>query len=82
MPISKPSIALFGALLSAHLKRLGLTQRDLARRLGAPDTWISAIVRGKKCVRWDTAVRIARAVGVSLDELAGGHDQEGKGDAR
>jgi len=46
-------------LLTEFLEPLGITQYCLARATGLPQTRISEIVRGKRAITTDTAVRLA-----------------------
>jgi transcriptional regulator with XRE-family HTH domain len=47
-----------------------LTQRQLAERAGVDDSLISRLERGQRqLLRWDSAVRIARALNVTPEEL-------------
>lgn len=56
----------------------GLSQRQLAARVGVTNTAISAIERGAHIPSVLLALRIARALGVSIEILWGGDagDQE------
>ncbi len=62
--------------VTAHRIRMlrreaGLTQAALAERAGLAEITISAIERGQKQPRLATVAAIAKALGVSLDELVG-----------
>ncbi len=54
-------------LLEDFMKPLGLSQYRLAQDLGVPALRISQIVRGKRAVTADTALRLARYFGTSAD---------------
>jgi transcriptional regulator with XRE-family HTH domain len=54
-------------LALAARKRVGLTQRELARRTGISQPMISAIERGKQDPRHGTLERILAAAGQELD---------------
>src|SRR2546427_5434699 len=54
-------------LALAARKRMGLTQRELARRTGIPQPMISAIERGQQDPRHGTLERIVAAAGQELD---------------
>ena len=54
-------------LLQEFLKPLGLTQSALAARLGVSFQRLNEIIRGKRGVTPDTALRFARVVGMSAD---------------
>jgi len=51
-------------LLTEFLEPLGITQYRLAKATGLPQTRISEIVRGKRAITTDTALRFSRALGV------------------
>ena len=44
-------------------KEAGLTQKELAERLGTKQTYIAALERGKKNITFSTLARYARACG-------------------
>jgi transcriptional regulator with XRE-family HTH domain len=48
----------------------GLTQDDLARRLGIHSTYVSQVERGKRGVRWHTVLRFLEALDSTLYLLA------------
>lgn len=52
-------------LLEDFMKPLGLSQYRLARDIGVPALRISQIVRGKRSITADTAMRLARYFGTS-----------------
>ncbi|MBI2909156.1 MAG: HigA family addiction module antidote protein [Chloroflexi bacterium] len=52
-------------LLEDFMKPLGLTQYRVAKDIGVPALRISQIVRGKRSVTADTALRLARYFGTS-----------------
>lgn len=51
-------------LLTEFLQPLGITQYRLAQATGLPQTRISEIVRGKRSITIETALRLSRALGV------------------
>ena len=51
-------------LLTEFLEPLGITQYRLAQATGLPQTRISEIVRGKRGITAETALRLSRALGV------------------
>ena len=51
-------------LLTEFLEPLGITQYRLAQATGLPQTRISEIVRGKRAITTDTALRLSKALGV------------------
>ena len=52
-------------LLEDFMKPLGLSQYRMARDLGVPALRVSQIVRGRRAVTADTAMRLARYFGTS-----------------
>ena len=54
-------------LLEEFLKPADLTQVDAARRMGIPLNRLNEIVRGKRGVTADTALRLARLLGTSAE---------------
>jgi addiction module HigA family antidote len=52
-------------LLEDFMKPLGLSQYRLAQDIGVPALRISQIVRGKRSITADTAMRLARYFGTS-----------------
>jgi addiction module HigA family antidote len=49
------------------LKPLAMSQYALAKALGVPEIRISEIVRGKRAITLDTALRLARYFGTSAE---------------
>ena len=60
LPVSPGEI-----LQKEFLQELGISQRALARAIGVPAMRISEIVRGKRGVTADTAIRLGRYLGTS-----------------
>jgi addiction module HigA family antidote len=54
-------------LAEDFLAPLGLSQYALARALGVPQIRISEIVRGRRAITPDTALRLARYFGTSAE---------------
>ena len=54
-------------LLEEFVKPLGLTQTELAGRLGVSYPRLNEIVKGRRSVTPDTALRLARVLGMSAD---------------
>ena len=52
-------------LLTEFLEPLGISQYRLAQATGLPQTRISQIVRGKRAITTDTALRLSKALGTS-----------------
>ena len=47
----------------------GLTQKELAERAGADDTYLSQVEHGRRDIRWSTITRLLQALDLSLDDL-------------
>jgi len=54
-------------LVEEFLKPLGITQAELARRIGVPVQRVNLIVNGKRGITPDTALRFARLFGTTPD---------------
>jgi addiction module HigA family antidote len=54
-------------LLEEFLKPAELTQVDAARQMGIPLNRLNELVRGKRGVTADTALRLARLLGTSAE---------------
>lgn len=54
----------------------GLTQRELAKAAGLNAMHISHLEAGRKMPSVDTLLKVAKALGVTLDSLASGGDKE------
>ena len=67
----------FGERLVALRKQRGWKQRHLAQAAQVDHSWLSRIERDqRKGLSLDTAIRLAQALGVSLDTLVGGNENE------
>lgn len=54
-------------LLEDFMKPLGLTQYRVAKDIGVPQLRISQIIKGKRAITADTAMRLARYFGTSAE---------------
>lgn len=54
-----------GEYIEDELKGRGMTQRELARRMGRPYQAINELVRGRKAVTAETAIELEEALGLS-----------------
>ena len=53
-----------GEILLAELEEIGMSPRELARRMGQPMSEINELIKGTTQVTLDTALRIERVLGV------------------
>lgn len=67
-PLHDPRYALFRALLVSERERNGLTQVDVAARLGRPQSYVSKYERGERRLDIIEFIDVANALGV--DPLA------------
>ena len=67
--VSSPSYQAAVRVLVAARKAAGLTQRQLAERIGRPYTVIANIERGERQIDVVEFIAIARALGLSEPEL-------------
>jgi addiction module HigA family antidote len=58
-------------LLEEFLKPMGISQYRLAKDIGVPAMRISKIVRGQRGISADTALRLARYFGMSVEFWTG-----------
>ena len=58
-------------LLEEFLKPMGITQYRLAKDIGVPAMRINKIVHGERGISADTALRLARYFGMSVDFWTG-----------
>ena len=54
-------------LRTEFLEPIGMTQVELARRIGVSYPRVNEIIRGKRGITPDTALRLARLLGMSAD---------------
>ena len=53
-----------GDTLLETLEAMGMSQVELAARMGVPEKHVSAVVKGKSSISEDTALRLERALGI------------------
>ena len=58
-------------LLEEFLQPMGISQYRLAKDIGVPNMRINKIVRGKRGISADTALRLARFFGMTVDFWTG-----------
>ncbi|MEX0786979.1 MAG: HigA family addiction module antitoxin [Dehalococcoidia bacterium] len=56
-----------GEILAEELEARGMTQRELAEKMGRPAQMLSEIVRGKKAITAETALQLEEALGPSAE---------------
>lgn len=62
-------------LLEEFLKPMGISQNKLANTIGVPPRRINEIVLGKRAITADTALRLAKAFGSSVQFWMGLQDE-------
>lgn len=67
MPTDRPPTHPGEMLLDEFLKPLGITQSSFAIRLGVSFPRLNEIIRGKRRVTPDTALRLARVTGMGVE---------------
>ncbi len=67
LPTHRPPTHPGEMLLEEFLKPLGVTQSDFAARLGVSFPRLNEIVRGRRAVSPDTALRLERVLGMRAD---------------
>lgn len=67
LPTEVPPVAPGEMLLEEFLKPLGISQSAFAIRLGVSFPRLNEIIRGKRAVTPDTALRLAQVTGMSAD---------------
>ncbi len=67
LPTHRPPTHPGEMLLEEFLKPLGISQSAFAIRLGVSFPRLNEIIRGKRAVTPDTALRLARVLGTSAD---------------
>ncbi len=67
LPKNRPPTHPGEMLLEEFIKPLDITQTELARKLGVSYPRLNEIVKGRRSVTPDTALRLAQVVGMSAD---------------
>jgi addiction module HigA family antidote len=65
IPTDRPPTHPGEMLLEEFLKPLGITQADAARRMGITTNRLNELVRGKRGITADTALRLADLLGTT-----------------
>ena len=63
--------AILGARIREHRRSIGITQAELARRIGVPSSYLNLIERNKRGIAGPLLRRTAEALDIRLDELDG-----------
>ena len=67
LPLKRPPTHPGEMLFEEFVKPLELTQAELARRLGVSYPSVNEIIKGRRSVTPDTALRLSRVLGMSAD---------------
>jgi addiction module HigA family antidote len=67
LPRKRPPTHPGEMLFEEYVKPLELTQTELARRLGVSYPRLNEIIKGRRSVTPDTALRLSRVLGMSAD---------------
>jgi addiction module HigA family antidote len=67
LPIGGPPVPPGEMLLREFMEPYGITQAELARRIGVSYPRVNELVNGKRSLTPDTALRLARVFGVSVE---------------
>ena len=78
IPTHRPPTHPGEMLLEEFLKPMGITQVELARKLKIPFQRVNQIVRGKRSVTPDTALRLAKVLGTSVEQIVGSNGSNSK----
>jgi transcriptional regulator with XRE-family HTH domain len=60
-----------GQAIQKLRRKVGLSQSELAKKAGVPTSTLQAWEQSRRSPRLDALLKLARALDVSLDELAG-----------
>ncbi len=69
MILGEDDLKIYGARVEAARKEKGLTQEELAERVGVTQSMITHIEKGKKKPSLDKAIAIARELDTTVDRL-------------
>lgn len=62
------------SLLRYRIKKAGLTQRETAKRLGVPESFISMVIKGERPLSLQRAVNLARILDCRVEDLNEWHE--------
>ena len=60
-----------GDVLEEELETRGMTQKELAARLGRPPQVVNEIIKGKKAITPDTAIGLEKVLGINAQFWTG-----------
>jgi transcriptional regulator with XRE-family HTH domain len=69
-PDSTDDPHVLGQAMRALRDRADITQKTLAERAGTSEAYVSNIEGGRRDARWSTLIRLLRALGADLRQLA------------
>lgn len=72
----KESIMEIGKRIEKVLERSGISQRDLANRIGVDESIVSRIIKGERTPKSDVLANIATALHTTSDYLLGIENEE------
>ncbi len=67
LPVNRPPTHPGEMLLEEFVKPLNITQTELAQKLGVSYPRLNEIIKGRRSVTPDTALRLSQVVGMSAD---------------
>ena len=67
LPENRPPVPPGEILLEEFIRPLGLSRRQVASALGISDRRLNDIIRGRRAITVDTALRLARFFGTTPD---------------
>ncbi len=62
------------SLLRYRIKKAKLTQRETAKRLGVPESFISMVIKGERPLSLQRAVNLARILDCRVEDLNEWHE--------
>lgn len=72
MAATRSALAQFGARVRKQRRALGLSQEQLAERVGIHFTYVGQVERGERNLGLNNVLRLARGLGVDPAELVRG----------
>lgn len=75
-PLHSPQYEVFRRLLVKARQESGLTQVEVAERLGKPQSFVSKIERGERRLDFPEFIRLADALGIDAETFIGSYREE------